>query len=129
MNVTKNRTKHLTYLINNWQAIQRNYSLRKQVGCSQEGINYHYFAKRLTTIPKGFCEPNLRVITQLITLFHNDYDFATIMTQEIKLQQQSELTKYISKKDTRNTYEIKQSELHIMRSGTHTGDTIRKLRH
>lgn len=129
LNVTVNRTKNLQYLINNWDSIQRNYKLRDQVGCSQEGINYHYFAKRLTTLPKGFSESNLRVITQLITLYHNNIDFDKILLKEVKELQDIELDKYKSKTISNNKYEFKQAKLPITNSSTHVSKVIRSIRH
>lgn len=71
---TKNKEKNYKYLKNNWNHIQYNYQLNNSVGCSQEGINFHYFAKRLTTIPRGFHPHTARLIAQLSTIVHKVSD-------------------------------------------------------
>ena len=65
------RNQRFIFLINHWEAIQLNYTLPYAVGCSQEGINFHYFAKRLTTLPSGWSSHNLHVIAQLAAIKHS----------------------------------------------------------
>ena len=77
------RTKSYRYIINNWKYIYRNYSLEKTVGCSQEGINYHSFASRLTTTPKGFNPQNAQVIAQLICAKNNGKNFRKLVHDKI----------------------------------------------
>jgi|GEM_PF-1644022 len=69
--LTKSSLISYDYLIKHWNHIQLNFSLPNSVGCSQEGINFHYFASRLTTFPRGWSEKNLRTIAGLLTLVHN----------------------------------------------------------
>jgi Uncharacterised protein family (UPF0236). len=69
--LTKSSLSSYEYLIKHWEHIQLNYTLPKSVGCSQEGINFHYFAARLTTFPRGWSEKNLRTMAGLLTLVHN----------------------------------------------------------
>lgn len=69
------RLKSFKYLINNWENIQKNFNKEKSVGCSQEGINSHYYASRLTTRPKGFHEGSARLIAQLINIKENNENF------------------------------------------------------
>ena len=95
-NFSDYQTKHFKYLKSNWDYIQRNYTLKSSVGCSQEGINYHSFASRLTTTPKGFSEANARFIAQLICMKNNQAN--NFNTQLIKLVQTAN-TLAKSKKD------------------------------
>ena len=69
--LTKQSLQSYDYLVKHWDDIQFNFSLPKSIGCSQEGINFHYFASRITTTPKGWSEKNVRVIAGLLTLVHN----------------------------------------------------------
>lgn len=82
-NPSKYRMSNYNYLINNWSSIQNNFTKRYSVGCSQEGINSHYYASRLTTRPKGFNEASARVIAQLVNIKENDNDFAHEIKEQI----------------------------------------------
>lgn len=73
---TKSQIQSMKYIVSNWDHIQLNFSLPRSVGCSQEGINFHYFASRLTTFPKGWSLENLRTISGLITLVTNAHTFS-----------------------------------------------------
>ena len=80
--------KHYNYILNNWDFITNNYSLIDSVGCSQEGINFHHFASRLTTMPKGFSELNARFIAQLICLKVNQNNYLEILEKIVVKQAQ-----------------------------------------
>lgn len=82
-NPSKYRLRNYYYLMNNWISIQRNYKLANSVGCSQEGINSHYYASRLTTRPKGFNEASARVIAQLINIKENLDDLNFQLEEQI----------------------------------------------
>jgi len=69
--LTKQAHQSFDYLVKHWMHIQLNFSLPQSVGCSQEGINFHYFASRLTTFPRGWSEHNVRTVAGLLTLIHN----------------------------------------------------------
>ena len=81
---TKNREKTFTFLENKWVYILRNYSHKKSVGCSQEGINSHYYARRLTTTPRGFHHATARVIAQLISIKDKVINFNDYLKDYIK---------------------------------------------
>ena len=80
-NFSKYKFNNFKYLLNNWKFIQNNYSINNSCGCSQEGINFHHFASRLTTYPKGFNEANARFIAQLICCKNNSNSFNHDMLQ------------------------------------------------
>lgn len=107
------RKNNYKYLLNNWKYIQRNYTLKDSVGCSQEGINFHHFASRLTTNPKGFNEANARFIAQLICMKNNSKNsFRINLTKLIK--ETITKTKYDNKcnsKTQRNDYVLKQGKV------------------
>lgn len=89
------KQKQVDYLFKNWKYIQRNFKLPHSVGCSQEGINFHYFASRLTTLPKGWSLENLRTIAQIICLYQNETserDFAIQIAEAIALNQLDDVT-------------------------------------
>ena len=44
VNFNDYKLNNYPYLINNWKYLQRNYNLKEGCGCSQEGINFPYFA-------------------------------------------------------------------------------------
>ena len=112
-NFSDYQTKHFKYLKSNWDYIQRNYTLEKSVGCSQEGINYHSFASRLTTTPKGFSEANARFIAQLICMKNNKANkFNTELIKLIeKANQASNSAKFNKENKTLNISNIKQCKI------------------
>ena len=99
-NPSKLRNNSYKYLINHWDSIQLNFTKEKSVGCSQEGINSHYYASRLTTRPKGFHEASARVIAQLVNIRQNNdnFDFE-IMEQIVKPVMKEVKTKQIKYPD------------------------------
>lgn len=66
LNQSKLHIRSYAYLLKEWNNIRKNFKFKDSVGCSQEGINSHYFARRLTTTPRGFSVRNAMSIGTLI---------------------------------------------------------------
>ena len=81
---TDTRDRNYNFLENKWPHIQNNYSHSKSVGCSQEGINSHYYARRLTTTPRGFHHATARLIAQLISIKNKVTNFNEYLEDYIK---------------------------------------------
>ncbi len=84
---TKNREKNFEFLKNKWIYIQRNYTVLQSIGCSQEGINSHYYARRLTTTPRGFHHATARVIAQLISIKNKVKNFNDYLEDYIQVEE------------------------------------------
>lgn len=108
-NINRNefRARNYHYILNNWKYIYRNYSLEKNVGCSQEGINYHSFTSRLTTNPKGFNPLNAQVIAQLICAKNNGANFRKTIQEKIIVKKVTDISTSKNQK-----YIAKQGHLH-----------------
>ncbi len=102
--------------MNHWNTIQHNFTKNKSIGCSQEGINSHYYASRLTSRPKGFHEASARVIAELVNIKHNDEDFEL----EIHDQIIKPIMKQVRRKQREydNTYIPNQASFSITPSKT-----------
>lgn len=113
---SKLRLNSYKYLMNHWNTIQLNFTKSKSIGCSQEGINSHYYASRLTSRPKGFHEASARVIAQLVNIKHNDEDFEL----EIHDQIIKPIMKQVRRKQREydNTYIPNQASFSITPSKT-----------
>lgn len=117
-NPSKFRLNSFKYILNNWESIQRNFNKKNSVGCSQEGINSHYYASRLTTRPKGFHEGSARLIAQLINIKENNENFDfEIYDQVIK-----PIMKEV--RSTTKTYE----DVYIPPQASFSNDTLQKQR-
>ena len=123
-NPSKLRNNSYKYLINHWDSIQLNFTKEKSVGCSQEGINSHYYASRLTTRPKGFHEASARVIAQLVNIRQNNdnFDFE-IMEQIVKPVMKEVRTKQIKYPD-----EYIPPQGHFIDT-SNKKDTLRRISH
>ena len=84
---TKRRKDNFEFLKNKWIYIQRNYTVLQSIGCSQEGINSHYYARRLTTTPRGFHHATARVIAQLISIKNKVKNFSDYLEDYIQLEE------------------------------------------
>jgi hypothetical protein len=114
------RYRNYKYVLNNWKSIQRNYSLNKSVGCSQEGINFHCFARYLTTLPKGYSSENARVIAQLLCCKNNNSDFEKLILNTIIEVNKSNDNSY--KKNTK--YTSKQGHIESLYKSKNIRDII-----
>ncbi|HZJ86263.1 MAG TPA: UPF0236 family protein [Erysipelotrichaceae bacterium] len=105
---TKYRDDSFKFLNNKWDSIQKNYTHPKSVGCSQEGINSHYYARRLTTTPRGFHHATARVIAQLISIKNKATDFKDYLEEYLKPE--AEIPRRNSK-SLPDTYVIQQGTI------------------
>ncbi len=104
---SKTRQRNFEFLENKWVYIQRNYTLLQSVGCSQEGINSHYYARRLTTTPRGFHLATARVIAQLISIKNKVVNFNDYLEDYIQVKVQ-----------TKKQPKTKYSDTYIINQGT-----------
>ena len=96
---TDTRDRNYNFLENKWTHIQNNYTHSKSVGCSQEGINSHYYARRLTTTPRGFHHATARLIAQLISIKNKVTNFSDYLEDYIKPDIIIDIDKKSKKKD------------------------------
>ena len=111
-NWTETRERNYSFLENQWTNIQRNYTHSKSVGCSQEGINSHYYARRLTTTPRGFHHATARLIAQLISIKNKVTDFNDYLEEYIKPDVKLEIKN-----------EKKQKSVYVIQQGTIPSDS------
>ncbi|MEG0528596.1 MAG: UPF0236 family protein [Longicatena sp.] len=99
--------KQLSYLINNWEFYQHNFTLPNQTGSSAEGMNSHYYASYFSSRPKGFLKTNIHKTGTLISLKESQIDIAEYylnhlyeMNYKVKSYYQSETYHHKIKKVT-----------------------------
>ena len=121
---TKNRQRNFDFLNNKWIYIQRNYTLLQSVGCSQEGINSHYYARRLTTSPRGFHHATARVIAQLISIKNKVINFSDYLEDYIQVEVK---TKKQTRRKYSDTYIINQGRIPSYLGTTNQRKFMREL--
>lgn len=96
------------YIINNLQKIRNQKHPFYRTPCSMEGHVSHVLANRLTSRPKGFCEPVLHNLTQMIILKQNGKDITPEMLDTwSKVYTVPDKPKYVSLTKTyKNNYSV-----------------------
>lgn len=109
INWTERRIQSLQYILNNWDSIQQNFNLIFSVGCSQEGLNFHVNARRLTTIPAAWSVDNLFTVATLSSIFNSSStSFKQVIKQSLQLD-----TSVHHNSNTNTTYKLRHQMAHV----------------
>lgn len=68
------KAKQLRYIMNSWEAYQKNFTEKGVKICCAEGINSHYFSEYFSSRPKGFSRRHMHRIGYLLSYSHSGYD-------------------------------------------------------
>lgn len=101
---SKTKEQNVLYIKNNWSFYQGNFEIPKVLYCCAEGINSHYFARYLSSRPKGFSTKNAHTIANLIGITNSKVELTTTIK---KIIIKSEKRKHKEKNKTTAKQETK----------------------
>jgi len=90
---SNSKSKQINYIKRNWTFYQKNFDIPKALYCCAEGINSHYFARYMSSRPKGFVRHNLCNIANVICLCNSKVKLKSSLIEVVTIKESQPATK------------------------------------